>query len=51
MLDETSGIVTNVTPRGEGGLLSDALRTVVNTTLKSVTIGEGGSKISKKSAT
>ena len=37
-----------VTPKG-GGRLSDALRAVVNTTLKSVTKGGGGVKnISKK---
>ena len=43
-----------VTPRrgggGRGGL-SDALRTVVNATLKSVTKGGGGSKIFQKSVT
>ena len=49
----SSGPFNNyVTPRGGGGRLSDALRTVVDTTLKSVTEGEGGvSKISQKSVT
>ena len=36
-----------VTPRRGGGVLSDALRTVVNTTLKSVMKGGGGVKTLK----